>query len=184
MQQKIREVACRIQELRELCGIGVAQMAAALQLPVESYERIESGAEDMSVGMLHQIAGELKVDLSLLLSGEAPRLKIFTVTRRGKGVSVERRSQYGYQSLAANFIDKKIEPFLVTAEPGAESDSLQLHSHPGQEFNYVLEGRLRIVIYGHDIVLEEGDSIFFDASHGHAMQALDGRPAHFLAVVS
>ncbi len=183
MQQKIREVAGRIQELRDLCGISVEGMAKALHLPVASYRRIEGGSEDMSVGLLHQIASELKVDLSLLLSGDAPRLKIFTVTRRGKGVSVERRRQYGYQSLAANFIDKKIEPFLVTVEPGCEGGELSKNSHPGQEFNYLLEGRLRIEIHGHDIVLEEGDSIFFDASHEHAMQALDGRPARFLAVV-
>ncbi len=183
MQQKIQEVACRIRELRELSEVSVDQMAEALNLPILAYQRVENGSEDMSVGLLHQIASELKVDLGLLLSGETPRLKVFTVTRQGMGISVERRKQYGYQSLAANFIDKKIEPFMVTVEPGPEDGKPLKNSHPGQEFNYLLEGRLRIHIHGHDIVLEEGDAIYFDSSHEHAMQALDGRPARFLAVI-
>lgn len=184
MQQKIQEVACRIRELRELSGIGVEHMAEALDLPILNYQRIENGSEDVSVGLLCRIADELKVDLSLLVSGEMPRLKVFTVTRKGRGVEVERRKEYGYQSLAANFRDKKIQPFLVTVEPAADGSRPKGNSHAGQEFNYVLEGRLQVHIHGHDLVLEEGDAVFFDAGHEHAMQALDGRPARFLAVVS
>ncbi len=183
MQQKLQEIACRIRELRELSGISIEQLAEALQLPIPDYQRIESGSQDMSVGLLHQIAAELKVDMGLLLSGDAPRLKVFTVTRRGQGVRVERRKQYDYQSLAANFIDKQMEPFMVTVDPVVTADGCEQNSHPGQEFNYLLEGRLRIEIHGHSIILEQGDSIFFDARHGHAMQALDGRQARFLAVI-
>ncbi len=183
MQQKLAEIAERIREMRELSGIGVETMAGAVGVTIPEYQRIESGQQDMSVGLLHRIAAELKVDLALLLSGEAPRMKVFTVTRKGRGVRVERRKQYRYQSLAANFMDKKIEPFMVTVEPEPNLETLEQNSHVGQEFNYLLEGRLQVEIHGNTIVLEEGDAIFFDASHGHAMRALDGRPARFLAVI-
>jgi transcriptional regulator with XRE-family HTH domain len=183
MQQKIQEIASRIRELRELSGISVEHMAEVLHLPVLTYQRLENGSEDIPVGLLFQIAAELKVDLALLLTGEKPRLQIFTVTRQGKGISVERRKQYTYQSLAANFMNKKIEPFLVTVEPNPGTGKPQKNRHPGQEFNYVLEGRLRIFIHDHDIVLEPGDSIFFDSDSEHAMEALDGRSARFLAII-
>jgi transcriptional regulator with XRE-family HTH domain len=183
MQQKILEIATRIRELRELSGIDIEQMAERLALPILSYQRIENGSEDIPVGLLFRIATELKTDPALLLSGESPRLQVFTVTRKGKGISVERRKQYTYQSLAANFIDKKIEPFLVTVDPNPQGNAPLKASHPGQEFNFVLEGRLRIHIHDHDIVLEPGDSIFYDSENEHAMEALDDKPARFLAII-
>jgi len=47
----------------------------------------------------------------------------------------------------------------------------------------VLEGRMKVYIHQNEVILESGDSIYFDSSHPHAMEALDGRPARFLAIV-
>lgn len=98
-------------------------------------------------------------------------------------MQVERRKDYRYQSLAHNFIHKKAEPFLVTVEPDAEDAPVNFNSHPGQEFNYVLEGTLKVVLDGHELVLHEGDSLFFDSSVDHGMKALNGRPVKFLAII-
>ena len=144
--------------------------------------RLESGEEDISASNLLEIAGILGVDLTLLLTGEEPRMNIFTVTRRGKGVNVERRRQYKYENLASKFIHKKMEPFIVIAEPKNEEPTL--HEHPGQEFNYILEGSLKLYINGNEIILEPGDSIFFDSTYPHGMKALHDKPAKFLAVIS
>ena len=118
-----------------------------------------------------------------LLTGEEPRLRIYSVTRGGRGVKVERRKDYNYQSLAFNFIDKKMEPFLITVDPIPDSEPVPLNSHPGQEFEYLLEGTLRVVVGGHEVVLAPGDSIFFDSSHPHAVLAAGGAPAKFVAVI-
>jgi quercetin dioxygenase-like cupin family protein len=107
----------------------------------------------------------------------------FTVTRKGQGISVERRKQYKYQSLASNFINKKAEPFIVTVEPKPKGAAVQTNAHPGQEFNYVLEGSLKFIIRDQEFVLEAGDSIYFDSSCEHAMIALGGKPARFLAII-
>ena len=90
-------------------------------------------------------------------------------------------NQYDYRHLAFTFKDKLADPFMVTVLPN-QSD-LVLHSHDGQEFNYVLEGSLKIYIHNNEIVLNEGDSIFFDSTHRHAMIALNDKPAKFLAVI-
>ncbi|MDK2846842.1 MAG: hypothetical protein PWP34_195 [Desulfuromonadales bacterium] len=183
MQQKILEIASRVRELRELSEISVEQMAESLNLPILTYQRYENGSEDIPASILYKIAAGLKVDMGLLLTGDMPRMHIFTVTRKNKGVKVERRKQYSYQNLAANFIHKKAEPFLVTVEPKPASGRPQTNSHPGQEFNFVLEGRLKIHIHDNEIELEAGDSIYFDANYEHAMEALDGQPARFLAII-
>ena len=71
----------------------------------------------------------------------------------------------------------------MTIDPGVDDESVSLNFHPGQEFNYVLDGTLEVTIDNHTPVLHEGDSLFFDASLNHGMKALGGKQAVFLAVI-
>lgn len=183
MQEKIKEIAARVHELRELSDIQVETMAEYLQVSEETYEKYENGTEDIPASILFEIAHKLHVDMATLLTGEEPRMNIFTVTRNGKGVSVERRKQYKYQNLAEKFIHKKAEFFIVSVEPKNTGVKPETNSHPGQEFNYVLEGSLKVYIHNNEIVLNPGDSIYFDSNYEHAMEALNGESAKFLAVI-
>jgi quercetin dioxygenase-like cupin family protein/DNA-binding XRE family transcriptional regulator len=182
MQERIKAVAARIKELRGILGISPDDMSAHLGVSREKYLGYENGEEDIPASVLYEISRKLGVEMSILLTGETPRMHYFTVTRKGRGVGVERRKQYKYQSLATNFINKKAEPFIVTVEPKPDN-VVQANSHPGQEFNLVLEGSLKLIIKDHGIVLNEGDSIYFDSSSDHAMVALNNKPARFLAII-
>lgn len=183
MQEEIRQVACRVKELRELSGFSIESIAEELGMDIETYRSYESGTTDIPVGALMKLAQKFRVELSTLLTGEEPRLHTYSLTRKEKGASVERRKEYKYQSLAPQFSHKKAEPFIVTVEPEAEGTPFHLNSHPGQEFNYVLEGSMKVSIGGHEVVLIEGDSLFFDSGVLHGMKALDGKKAKFLAVI-
>ncbi|HEY1406408.1 MAG TPA: cupin domain-containing protein [Spirochaetota bacterium] len=183
MQERIKEIAARVKELREISNITQDEFAAQLKIPADKYQSYENGSADIPASILVEIAQKLNVETSLLLTGDAPRMNIFTVTRAGKGVNVERRKEYKYQSLAHNFIHKKAEPFVVIVEPKPEGTAVALNSHPGQEFNYLLEGKLKIVIHNHEIILDEGDSIYFDSNYPHGMLAIGKTPAKFLAII-
>lgn len=183
MQEKIREIAARIRELRELSDISADEMAGSLGLAPDIYKKYETAEEDIPASILFEIAGKLKVEMSVLLTGKDPHMNVFTVTRRGEGIGVERRSEYKYEALAANFIHKKAELFVVTVESGQEEGDLHKNSHPGQEFNYLLEGELVVYIHDHEIRLKTGDSIFFDSGYSHAMRAVGDKPAKFLAII-
>lgn len=183
MLEKIREIAARVRDLREVSQITAAEMAAYLGLPISVYQGYEGGTEDIPASLLCEVASRLQVDLGVLLTGEAPRMHVFTVTRSGKGVEVERQRQYRYQSLAANLIHKKAEPFLVTVDPRPAGTPVETNSHPGQEFDFVLAGSLRVTIHDNEIVLDVGDSLFFDSNYPHGMQALGGQPCRFLAII-
>ena len=134
---------------------------------------------DIPVGILLQVAQRFDVELSALLTGEEPRLHTYALTRKGLGISVDRRKDYKYQSLAYNFIQKRAEPFLVTVEPGPE----HFNSHPGQEFHYVLEGTLRVVLDKRELILEPGDSLYFDSGVPHTLTAQHGAPAKLIVVI-
>jgi quercetin dioxygenase-like cupin family protein/DNA-binding XRE family transcriptional regulator len=180
MNEQIQQIAARIKELREIAGISAESFANELDIEKELLLEFEKGETDIPVGLLYKVAQRFNLELSALLRGDEPKLHVYSVTRKGKGLNVDRRKQYKYESLASNFVNKKAEPFIVTVNPDARLES---NNHPGQEFNYVLEGTLLIVVNNHEVVLNEGDSIFFDAGYQHAMKALNDHPARFLAII-
>jgi len=182
MSNQVKQIAARLKDLREIAGMSEEALAAELGVTTDTYREYESGNTDIPIGFLYEAANRFGVELTAILTGEGPRLHTYCLVRDGKGVSVDRRNPYKYRSLAYNFIHKKAEPFLVTVEPGND-DTVHFNSHPGQEFNYVMEGKLMIYIDGHSLTLNEGDSLYFDSSCSHGMKALDGKPAKFLAVI-
>ena len=183
MTEKIRQIAERIKELREVSGVTVESLAKDLEITPESYREYESGECDIPVSVLCEIAGRFKVELTELLTGEHPRLHTYSLVRKDKGVGVARRKNYDYRSLAYNFVGKRAEPFIVTVDPKPEDAHVETNSHPGQEFDYVLKGALGVTIDGSELVLNEGDALYFDSHHPHSMRALNDQPAQFLAIV-
>jgi transcriptional regulator with XRE-family HTH domain len=182
MNEQIKLITERIKGLREISGISAETLARELKLSNKQYLNYESGTIDIPVSLLYKIAHHFNVDLSALLSGEDPRLHIYCVVREGKGLHVERNKNYRYESLAYNFINKKAEPFIVTIEPLKEDGEMEFTSHPGQEFDYVMEGCLLVNIEGHEVILDEGDSIYFDSTYKHAIKALNNKTVKLLAV--
>lgn len=183
MSEQIKQIAMRIKELREIYGLTIEELAQELNLSTEVYRTYEEGETDIPVSVLYGIANRFNVELTAILTGDEPKLRLYSLVRKGEGIKVDRRKEYGYQSLAYNFVHKKAEPFLVSVEPGPAETPIAQNAHLGQEFNYVLEGTLMVSIGGHEIVLEEGDSLFYDSSNKHGMKALNNKPAKFLAVI-
>jgi len=180
---EIREIAERIKELREIAGITAESPAEHLGISAEAYRNYESGSVDIPVSMLYEIAGKFKVELTEILTGEGPRLHTYSLMRKGTGIPIRRSHHYDYQSLAPNFVHKRMEPLLVTVEPKPSDSSVETNSHPGQEFDYVLSGRLAVTIDGHELIVSDGDALYFDSNHPHSMRALDDQPAQFLAII-
>lgn len=182
MSDAVKQIAMRILDLREISDYTVEQMAEALEIPVDTYRKYESGEVDMPISFLVKIGEVFHVDMTEMLTGEAPRLNVLSVTRAGKGEETSTRDQYVYKNLAFNFVHRKIEPLYVTVPPEVNK-SLVPNSHDGQEFDYILSGTMHIVIGKHDVTLHPGDSVYYDSSAPHAMEAVGDEPVHFLAIV-
>ena len=182
VSDQVRQIAQRVKELREISDLTVAEVASKVELSPEEYEAYESGRVDMSIGLLIKLSELYGVDTTTLLTGQAPRLSVCALTRRNMGTTVKRAKHYIYKNLAYNFNHRKIEPLLVTVEPGANAD-MEPNSHEGHEFDYVLQGALRLKVGDQDMILNEGDSAYYDSIHPHAMQAHGDKTCVFLAMV-
>ena len=145
------DIGNRIKELRELSDVSTEELSEKLNLDKELYEKYESGQIDIPASVVYEISRIFQVDMGLLLTGEESRMSIFDVTRAGEGVSVERRKEYKFENLCKRFINKKAEMYIVTVDP-KEDVSPSFKNHPGQEFNYILKGQMKLYIKNIEIV--------------------------------
>jgi transcriptional regulator with XRE-family HTH domain len=181
---ELREIGGRIKEFREIMAISAIDMARDIGVPLETYERYESGGLDIPISVLYKISNRLGTDTTVLLTGEDPRMETASVCRAGKGIQVERYPGYEYSSLAYNFKARTMEPLLVTLDTRKAPAPLVRHS--GQEFNYVVRGKIRVTVGNRDYDLDAGDAIYFDARLPHAQCALEsggGDTAQFITII-
>lgn len=181
-QPAYKDIAPRLRGLRDALDLSVEDMAAQLDVSVADVTHYESGENEIPVSYLFNIAQVFQVDLTVLISGKEAHLHTASLVRAGKGLSVERRKDYDYKSLAYRFVGRKMEPFIVTVPP-KEKEALTFNEHPGQEFIYALAGRLELTLGQTVYVLEPGDSLYFTSRTPHALRGLDGQPAKFLDVI-
>ena len=183
MTDQIKQIAARLHGLREVLELTEQEVADACQLTIEDYRELESGTRDISVSTLQKISRHYGISLDVLMFGEEPKMSSYFLTRKGTGISVERRKAYKYEALASGFRGRIADPFIVTVEPKPEGTPVQFNSHQGQEFNLVVEGRMLLNINGKELILNQGDSLYFNSALPHGMLALDGKPVKFLAII-
>lgn len=185
MGAKIEEIAERIVDLREIMNLTPAQMAEQLQETQEEYLAHERGERDFSYTFLSKCASIFNVDIIELITGDNPKLASYTITRKGKGLPIDRHKGFIYKHLAPMFRDKIAEVFLVTApyDEAEQTRPIPLNHHEGQEFDYILSGKLKVVIGDNVEVLEAGDAIYYESGNNHGMIAVDGEDCILLATI-
>ena len=181
MQSEISEIANRIRELREVCDYSTAQLAKELGISEETYIGYETEG-NFPISTIYEISKMFKVDFTELVTGSPARLDTYHVVRRGHGMSFSRYEGYRYKDLAFRYTDKIMQPLLVTLDPTDAPASLVTHA--GQEFNLVLKGRVAVVFEDKEIILNEGDSIYFNPTYPHGQRCVGDSKARFLTVIA
>lgn len=183
MPEQVREVAARVRAMREICELTAKEVADKLDMALDEYLACENGEVDIPISFLTGVAPIFGIEVTSLMSGKTPKLQGYCLVRKGRGVAVQRMNRdYAYESLAFNFRQKQVEPFHVTIQPDDPDAEIDLNSHNGQEFDYILEGIMQLNIGGKELIMTEGDSIYFDSNIPHGMKAISG-PVRFMALV-
>jgi mannose-6-phosphate isomerase-like protein (cupin superfamily)/DNA-binding XRE family transcriptional regulator len=181
MTTQFKDIGLRIKGLRESCDISREQMAADLNIDLDTYIAYEETGADVPISAIFHMASKFGVDLTEILTGIPARLDTFQVVKAGTGRTVDRYPGYNYEDLAWGFNHKIMQPLLVTLDPTDEP--AELVTHRGQEFNIVLKGRVIVTFEDRDLVLEEGDSIYFNPNHPHGQKCGGDEPAQFVTVI-
>ena len=182
---KIKEMAQRIRELREIEGISAQTMAKNTGVSVEEYRQCENGDRDLNFAFIYRCALALGVNVTDIIEGYSPNLKSYTVTRAGGGQQIANAHGMTYYNLAYAFKNRIAEPLYVvsTYDESAQNRDIELTTHAGQEIDIVIEGHLMVQVGDHKEVLGPGDSIYYKSDTPHGMIAVNGKDCKFYAIV-
>ncbi len=185
MENSILEIAARIRELRGISGLSMEEAAKQLDLTEEALAALESGQKDFPYTFIHKCARLYGVEMTEILQGSTARLRSYTLTRHGGGEVTAQENGILIKDLAPKFRDKMAETYWCryTYSDEQQHQPINLTTHKGQEFDYVLSGRMKVQIGEHTEVLEAGDTIYYNSSTPHGMIAVDGEDCVFCAVV-
>ncbi len=183
--EKLNEIAVRIRELREIAGFSTDEMAKKTEVSEQEYLQYEAGQLDFPFTFIHKCALAFNVGITDLLEGQSARLQSYTVTRRGQGQETAREAGIEIQNLAPMFRKKIAEPYWVryTYSKDLQDKPIHLTKHSGQEFDFIMNGELKVQIGDNVEYLKEGDSIYYNSSTPHGMIAVNGQDCLFVAVI-
>ncbi|MBU0514722.1 MAG: XRE family transcriptional regulator, partial [Proteobacteria bacterium] len=171
--------------LREKRGQTLGDLAEKTGFSTALLSQMENQVISPPLGAMIHLARALECSLGELvhdLSGEA-----FAIVRADERRPASRFAStsgvsygYAYESLA-EVGGGPFTPFLVTLEPGAAPRPPS--THDGQEFIYVLSGKVRVSLGGFTDLLKKGDSMAYRSSVPHRLACGDDKPAVILAVL-
>lgn len=183
MEDELRLVGERIASLRDICDITEQELAERLGITTNEYQDMEHGKNDFAFSQLQTIASVLGVDITSLLTGDDPKLKCETLTRKGQGVLFKRNEEFVYHHLASTFKNAKANPFYVVKKYEPEEKFGIYSRHEGEEFDYVLKGTLKLDLGGNIYELNPGDSIYYNSNTPHSMIAVGNKDCEMLAII-
>ena len=182
MEDKIKQIADRIKELRLITGLSVEEMAARTGTSVEEYEQCEAGNRNLSIAFLYHCTLSFGVDMGDIIEGKSPKLRSYALTRRGEGQRIEEAHNMVGFNLASGFRNRIALPLYMELNYRDDA-AIELVTHEGQECDIVIRGQMKIRIGDNVEVLGPGDCIYYDSGTPHGMVAVDGEDCSFYAIV-
>jgi transcriptional regulator with XRE-family HTH domain len=165
----------RLRALRQQDERTLAELSQATGISVSTLSRLESGSRKPTLELLLPLARAHDLTLDELVStppAEDPRVRTKALTRGGMTMIPLTRRPGGLQAY------KHVLP------AGRQRRTPDPKSHPGYEWLYVLNGRLRMVLGPHDLVLTPGEAAEFDTRVPHWFGGADHRAVEFLTIFS
>jgi len=181
------EVGKRIRELREDTGLTLQELAQRTGYSSALLSQFENHMVSPPLGALIKLSRALDIDVGDFF-GEVSDQN-FVLVRNDEREIVSRVASkegvslgYTYEALGFGLKGHHMEPFVVTLEPVPIREK-HLSVHEGEEFIYVLDGRMKIRLGDYTDTLDPGDSIYFKCTTPHHVTCAEGEPAKILAVM-
>jgi len=168
-------IGAKIKTMRRTKKISLQDLANETGYSPDYLRNIEEGKITPPVGVLLQLSKAMAIDSGKLLIDEEQEEK------RRKGY-LKRTQAYSYQTLTPGAERKHLSAFLVTIEPKKNHRMVE-YRHEGEEFIYVLEGKLEVMVGENRKVVPKGKSIHFNSAINHKLNNLSDVEAKLLVVI-
>jgi transcriptional regulator with XRE-family HTH domain len=182
------KIGRKVRELRHKKRYTLEDLATKTGVDKAVLSEIEAGEVIPPVATLLRLSKAFSVGMAYFFEHEAVPEKI-SVTRKDDRIRLERRPHhhvgevdYIYESLETRKPDKHMEPLFVEFRPMNTSEMVFV-SHEGEEFIFVLHGKLEFRSDDRIEILEEGDAIYFESDINHSFRALGEKPVTAIDVI-
>lgn len=183
-----------LRALREERGWTLAEVSRRTGLAVSTLSKIENDKMSLTYDKLSRISKGLSVDIGALFgngaagdAASAPARGFSgrrVVVRSGEGSALD-TPNYAHLYPATELLNKQMVPIFGQPKARTLEAFGELLRHSGEEFSVVLEGAVMFhtELYA-PVLLNKGDSVYFDSSMGHAYLWASKEPCHVLTVCS
>lgn len=175
-------VGKRIESFRQRKEMSVEELARVAGVKTQVLQAIESGDVYPAIGVLIKLARALGQRLGSFMDDQFKDdpLVVLKAERDCRRQSVgSNANPYEYYSLGQGKPDRHMEPFYVIVG----SNEMPLSSHEGEEFIYVIKGRLELRCGNKVQVLEPGDSVYYNSLLPHVLKSVGPDSAEIVATV-
>jgi quercetin dioxygenase-like cupin family protein len=173
---KKEPIGKKIKRVRADKNVPLERIANETGFSVDYLREIESGQAIPPVGAILQIARALEIDSASLLkepgSTLAKRIKTHT----------KRTANYAYKTLTPGAESKHLKAFKVVINAQQEHKGVDYH-HEGEEFDYVLAGKVQVTVGSHVNTLSAGDSLHFNSGIPHTLRSISDERAELIVVI-
>lgn len=179
-----KQISENLKKFRMGKKLTIEKLAKLSGLTKGYISKLENSRKAPPFSTLIKLANALDIDITLFLTddSEFPKDLNLCIIRKNERKSIESRGTlygYNYEALAYKKVGKNMEPYIISPA----FDEKAMFSHEGEEFMFVLEGVHEFTYDGEKYLLNEGDSIYFDAKLPHSGRSIGGRKAKVLTVM-
>jgi transcriptional regulator with XRE-family HTH domain len=163
-------VRTRLRSLRTTLGLSLDELAERANLSPSTISRVETGKRTISLDILLPLAAALQVDLDVLLDVRSDDDVVIRPTPSTSGTRTTWMLSRPTGSTIA--VKMRLQPTRTKTEQRV---------HPGHDWFFVTEGRVRLSLGDRDIIVETGEAAEFATMTPHALAAIDG-PAELIMI--
>jgi quercetin dioxygenase-like cupin family protein len=166
----------KIKKVRVEKKVPLERIANETGFSIAFLKEVEAGKAIPPVGAILQIARALEIDSASLLKEPGSNLE-----RRIKA-HTRRTENYAYTTLTPGAENKHLKAFRVVIEAQQEHRGVE-YAHEGEEFDYVLSGRVQVTVGDHVNTLVAGDCLHFNSGIPHKLRSISDERAELLVVI-
>ena len=172
----LAQVGPRLKSWREKRSMTLAELSEVTGISSSTLSRLEAGKRAPNLELVVPIARALRLELDDIVPRVAPDPRVSRTTKR--------IGETQYETLSPE--SSAVQTYKVTfpANPAGVTGVPEPKVHDGQEWLYVLSGRLRLVLGEQDVTLGPGEAAEFDTRIPHWLSATGAGPAEILSIFS